>query len=209
VNIMTQSTARVGSLVVALLCPVAAAAQGNGSLPTSRIFEALALRSGATVCEVGAGDGELSIAAAERVGAQGRVYTSELGDERIKALRAKVAAAGRANIQVVEAAADRTNFPEGACDALFMRNVYHHIEAPGPMSASLAASLKPGGRLAIVDFTPPGAEAPMPADRDQDNMHGVTPDSVRRELADAGFVTEKTQTGSGRWFMVVAVRPGS
>jgi ubiquinone/menaquinone biosynthesis C-methylase UbiE len=209
VNIMTQSTARVGSLVVALLCPVAAAAQGNGSLPTARIFEALALRSGATVCEVGAGDGELSIAAAERVGAQGRVYTSELGDERIKALRAKVAAAGRANIQVVEAAADRTNFPEGACDALFMRNVYHHIEAPGPMSASLAASLKPGGRLAIVDFTPPGAEAPMPADRDQDNMHGVTPESVRRELADAGFVTEKTQAGSGRWFMVVAVRPGS
>ena len=116
---MTQSTARVGSLVVALLCPVAAAAQGNGSLPTARIFEALALRGGATVCEVGAGDGELSIAAAERVGAQGRVYTSELGDERIKALRAKVAAAGRANIQVVEAAADRTNFPEGACDALF------------------------------------------------------------------------------------------
>ena len=49
----------------------------------------------------------------------------------------------------------------------------------------------------------------MPADRDQDNMHGVTPDSVRRELGDAGFVTEKTQTGSGRWFMVVAVRPGS
>jgi predicted methyltransferase len=77
------------------------------------------------------------------------------------------------------------------------------------MSASLAASLKPGGRLAIVDFTPPGAEATMPADRDQDAMHGVTPDSVRRELADAGFIAEKTETGSGRWFMVVAVRPGS
>jgi ubiquinone/menaquinone biosynthesis C-methylase UbiE len=209
VNIMAQSTARVGSLVVALLCPAAMAAQESGSLPTSRIFDALALRSGATVCEVGAGDGELSIAAADRVGDRGRVYTSELGDERLKTLRDKVAASKRDHIQVVAASSDRTNFPEGACDALFMRNVYHHIEAPGPMSASLAASLKPGGRLAIVDFTPPGAEAPMPADRDQDNMHGVTPESVRRELADAGFVTEKTQAGSGRWFMVVAVRPGS
>ena len=88
-----------------------------------------------------------------------------------------------------------------------MRNVYHHIAAPGPMSASLAASLKPGGRLAIVDFTPPGAEAPTPADRDEDDMHGVTPDSVRRELADAGFAVERTEAGSGRWFMVVAVRP--
>ena len=206
---MAQSTVRVGSLVVALLVPVAAAAQGNGSLATSRIFDALALRDGATVCEVGAGDGELSVAAAARVGAQGRVYTSELGDERITALRAKVAASGRPNIQVVAAGADRTNFPDGACDAVFMRNVYHHIESPGPMSASLAASLKPGGRLAIVDFTPPGAEATMPADRDQDDRHGVTPDSVRRELADAGLIAEKTETGTGRWFMVVASRPGS
>lgn len=206
---MAQSTARVGSLVVALLFPVAAAAQGTGSVATSRIFDALALRSGATVCEMGAGDGELSIAAADRVGAEGHVYTSELGDKRVSTLRDKVTAANRPQIQVVEGGADRTNFPDEACDALFMRNVYHHIAAPGPMSASLAASLKPGGRLAIVDFTPPGAEAPMPADRDQDNMHGVTPDSVRRELADAGFIAEKTETGSGRWFMVVAVRPGS
>ena len=63
-------------------------------------------------------------------------------------------------------AADRTNLPDGACDAIFMRNVYHHFAAPGPMSASLAAALKPGGRLAVVDFRPPGAEAPTPADRD-------------------------------------------
>jgi hypothetical protein len=40
-------------------------------------------------------------------------------------------------------------------------------------------------------------------------MHGVTPESVRRELADAGFQLQKTEAGSGRWFMVVAVRPGS
>jgi ubiquinone/menaquinone biosynthesis C-methylase UbiE len=206
---MAQSIALVRALGVALLLPSASAAQGTGSLPTARIFDALALRSGATVCEVGAGDGELSIAAADRVGSRGQVYTSELGDERLKTLRDKVAAAKRPNIQVVAAGADHTNFPDAACDALFMRNVYHHIESPGPMSASLAASLKPGGRLAIVDFTPPGAEAPLPADRDQDNMHGVTPDSVRRELADAGFVAQKTETGSGRWFMVVAVRPGS
>jgi ubiquinone/menaquinone biosynthesis C-methylase UbiE len=207
VNIMAQSTTVAGSLIVALLLPVAATAQG---VATSRIFDALALRSGATVCEVGAGDGELSIAAAARVGSQGRVYTTELGDERITALRAKVAAAGRPNIQVLEAAADRTNFPDGACDALFMRNVYHHFASPGPMSASLAASLKPGGRLAIVDFSPRGGvEAQTPADRDEDKTHGVTPDSVRRELADAGFVTETTETGSERWFMVVAVRPGS
>jgi predicted methyltransferase len=209
VDIMAQSTAVARSLIVALLLPAAASAQGNGSLATSRIFDALALRSGAAVCEVGAGDGELSIAASGRVGGQGHVYTSELGDERVRTLQAKVAAASRPHIQVIAGGTDRTNFPDEACDALFMRNVYHHIAAPGPMSASLSAALKPGGRLAVVDFTPPGAEAPMPAERATDGMHGVTPDSVRRELADAGFVLERTEAGSGRWFMVVATKPGT
>jgi ubiquinone/menaquinone biosynthesis C-methylase UbiE len=204
---MSQPAPAVATLLLAVLVPVSASAQGASAIATSRIFDALGLRSGATVCEVGAGDGALSVAAATRVGPQGHVYTSELGDERLKALRSKVA--GHANVEVVEAGADRTNFPDGACDGLFMRNVYHHIAAPGPMSASLAAALKPNGRIAIVDFTPPGAEAPTPADRDEDNMHGVTPDSVRRELADAGFRVTTTETGPGRSFMVVAIRPGS
>ena len=206
---MAQSTPAFVTLLAAVLLSAAASAQGNGSLSTSRIFDALSLRDGMTVCEVGAGDGELSIAAAARVGDQGHVYTNELGDMRIKALRTKVAAANRPQIEVVAGAADRTNFPDGACDALFMRNVYHHIAAPGPMGASLAASLKPGGRLAIVDFTPPGEEAKTPADRDEDGMHGVTPESLRRELADSGFAVQRTEAGRDRWFMVVAVKPGS
>lgn len=206
---MAQSTAAVATLIAALLLSASAHAQGTDSLAPSRIFDALALHDGATVCELGAGDGELSIAAAARVGSRGHVYASELGDDRVKALRAKVSA--RPQIEVVAGAADRTNLPDGACDAIFMRNVYHHFPAPGPMSASLAAALKPGGRVAVVDFRPPGAEAPMPEDRDNDNvkgvdMHGVTPESVQRELMDAGFQVERTEKGSRRAFMVVAVR---
>jgi ubiquinone/menaquinone biosynthesis C-methylase UbiE len=203
---MAQSTRPIATLIGGLLLSMSVAAQKDDSLAPSRIFDALALHDGATVCELGAGDGELSIAAAARVGSRGHVYTNELGDERVRALRAKVTAANRPQIEVVAGAPDRTNFPDGACDALFMRNVYHHFAAPGPMGASLAASLKPGGRLAIVDFTPPGAEAPTPAGRDEDNMHGVTPESVRRELMDAGFQVERTETGSRRSFMVVAAR---
>jgi SAM-dependent methyltransferase len=202
---MAQSTPVFATLLAAVLT-ASAHTQGNASIAPSRIFDALALRDGATVCELGAGDGELSIAAAARVGSRGHVYTNELGDDRVKALRAKVAAANRPQIDVVAGAPDRTNFPDGACDALFMRNVYHHFAAPGPMGAALAAALKPGGLLAVVDFTPPGAEAPTPEDRDQDNMHGVTPESVGRELMDAGFQVERTEAGSGRWFMVVAAR---
>jgi ubiquinone/menaquinone biosynthesis C-methylase UbiE len=201
---------RRAALLAVLLVPGVASAQG---VQNSAIFDALALAPGATVCEIGAGDGELSIAVADRVGAQGRVYTSELGGARVKTLRSKVEAAHKPQIQVVEGAAERTQFPDGACDALFMRNVYHHFETPAVMNRSIAASLKPGGRVAIIDFGPPDKEAPKPADRDQDGMHGVTPASVHRELTDAGFerVTTAVTPSSGpdRWYMVVAVKPGS
>jgi ubiquinone/menaquinone biosynthesis C-methylase UbiE len=202
--------ARPALLFAALLVPGVASAQG---VLNAQIFDALALTSGATVCEIGAGDGALSIDAAARVGDQGHVYTSELGAERLKALRTKVGAANKPQIKVVEGAAERTNFPDAACDALFMRNVYHHFETPVAMNRSIAAALKPGGRVAIVDFSPPDKEAQKPEDRDQDGMHGVTPATVERELTAAGFQSATTAVppkgGSDRWYMVVATKPGT
>ena len=208
---MAQSTPALTALLIASLLPAAASAQGSGSLPTSRIFEALAISRGATVCEMGAGDGELSIAAADQVGARGHVYTSELGDERVTALQAKVSAADRPQIHVMGGDVERTNFPDGACDVLFMRNVYHHVETPAVMNVSIAAALRPGGRLVIIDFTP-AREAARPADRDNDNTHGVTPATVRRELTAAGFEVSASKdgdSGKDRPFVVVALKPGS
>jgi ubiquinone/menaquinone biosynthesis C-methylase UbiE len=202
------SVLALGFLAAGLGGPGVASAQ-NGALATTTIFEALALRPGAAVCEMGAGNGELSIEAADRVGGQGHVYANEIGGH-VKTLQDKVAAAKRPQIEVVTGANERTNFPDGACDALFMRNVYHHVENPTAMNASIAAALKAGGRLGVVDFgPPPGAEAAKPADRDEDGRHGVTPQTVARELKAAGFDVIATTTGSGRAFMVVALKRGS
>jgi ubiquinone/menaquinone biosynthesis C-methylase UbiE len=189
-------------LLVTALVPVRASAQGSG-ITNAQIFEAIGLRDGATVCEMGAGDGELTLAAARLVGPAGRVYTSELGDERVKALREKVAGSNISHITVVAGDANKTNFPDGGCDALFMRSVYHHFADPAAMNASIAAALKPGARLAIVDFTPPpGSEAACPADRGKDGMHGITAGTLSRELKDAGFEAVSS-IGVQRAIMVV------
>lgn len=199
---------RHASLLLVTLFVTTAAAQRSGStIDTAKIFEALGIREALTACEIGAGDGELTLAAARLVGPQGRVYTSELGDERVKTLEGKVAGSGLAHITVVEGDPARTNFPDGACDAVFMRNVYHHFADPAAMNLSIAAALKPGGRLAIVDFSPPGAEAEQAEDRDRDGRHGVSAGSVSRELKDAGFEPVLTQSGSQRWFMTVLAKP--
>jgi ubiquinone/menaquinone biosynthesis C-methylase UbiE len=196
-------------LAVALFVISSAVQAQGGSVATERIFEALGLGSGLTVCEIGAGNGELSLAAARLVGPEGRVYTSELGDERVKGLQDRVAPGGLPQVTVVAGDPVKTNFPEAACDALFMRNVYHHFADPAAMNASMAASLKPGGRLAIIDFTPPGEEASRPADRSRDGMHGISAESVSRELTAAGFEPVATEAGTGRWFMVVVRRPAA
>jgi ubiquinone/menaquinone biosynthesis C-methylase UbiE len=196
-------------LFVTLLIPDAVAAPQAGSISTDRIFTAIGVRDGMTVCEMGAGDGKLTIAAARLVGPTGRVYTSELGDTRVKALQSKVAGANLPQITVVAGAASTTNFPDAACEALFMRNVYHHFESPATMNAAIAASLKPGARFAVVDFgPPPGNEASCPADRGKDGMHGITPDTLARELKEAGFEPVSSDAGGERWFMIVVSKPG-
>ena len=160
------------------------------------------------MCEVGAGSGELSIAAARVVGPTGRVYSSELGDDRITSLRANIARSGMAQITVVEGAPDRTNFPDAGCDALFMRNVYHHFADPAVMAASIVAALRPGARVAIVDFMPRGKEAASPADRDESATHGVSAGSVVREMTAAGLTLVRSEDAAQRWFMVVLSKPG-
>ena len=117
------------ALLVTLLIPVAPGAQQAGStIATDRILAAIGVREGTTVCEMGAGYGELSVAAARLAGLSGRVYTSELGDDRVTALRGKVAASALSQITVVPGDPARTNFPDAGCGTLFMRNVYHNAK---------------------------------------------------------------------------------
>ena len=190
-----------------LFCLPLPAQRAGNALRTDRIFEAIALHPGATVCEIGAGRGDLSIEAASAVGPAGRVFASELGEEHLKTLRDRIAQSGKENITVVTGDSTKTNFPDGGCDALFLRDVYHHFTSPSAMDAAIFAAIKPGGRAAIVDFTPPGKEAPRPEDRAKDGMHGVTSETVSLEMKEAGFDVVASKDSSQRWFMVVFTKP--
>jgi ubiquinone/menaquinone biosynthesis C-methylase UbiE len=194
------------ALLITVLIPASAAGQA-AAISNAQLFEALGVRDGATVCEMGAGDGAATLAAARVVGSQGRVFASELGEDRVNALRAKTAGRGLTQITVVSGDPIKTNFPDGACDAVFMRSVYHHFSNPAAMNASIGAALKPGARLGIVDFSPPpGSEAACPADRGKDGMHGITAATLSRELADAGFEPVSSVTVQ-RAIMIVVAKP--
>src|SRR5262249_36606963 len=145
---------------------------------------------------------------ARAVGDGGRVFSNELEPSRLETVGRNAARAGLANVTLVRGQAASTNLPEQCCDAIFMRDVYHHFADPAQMNASLLRSLRPGGRLAIIDFTPPpGAESADPAGRAADGHHGITPQTLQRELAAAGFEIVSSSDLDARLFMVVASRP--
>jgi len=183
-------------------------AQDEFASDATRLVTALKLDAGQTVADIGAGGGQLTVALARGVGPSGRVYATELGEDRLRAIRRATDSAKLKNVSVIEAHATRTNLPERCCDALVLRRVYHHFGSPRLMNASLRQSLKPGGLLAVIDFAPDSAESADPAERDTGDQHGVTSATVVRELSQAGFevVTVEKGARAGR-FMVVVRRP--
>jgi ubiquinone/menaquinone biosynthesis C-methylase UbiE len=120
-----------------------------------RLRQVLALEAGTVVADVGAGKGGLTFALASEVGSKGRVFSTDIDPDRVRALREAVAAARLGNVTVVEGSVGETGLPPNCCDAIVLRRVYHHLTDPSAINASLLRSLRPGGVLAVIDFPPP------------------------------------------------------
>ena len=118
-----------------------------------RLKQVLALKEGMVVADVGAGKGELTLAVAREVGSKGRVFATEIDAARLRRLGER--SAGFDNITVVPAQSRETGLPQGCCDAIVLRRVYHHLSDPSSINASLLRSLRPGGMLVIIDLPPP------------------------------------------------------
>jgi len=149
-------------------------------------------KQGTTVADIGAGDGSYAFAAVEYVGATGKVFATEIDAEKLKTLRAEIKKRNLQNVVVVESGDAETNLPASCCDAIFLRRVYHHLSKPLEFDASLLRSLKPGGKLAIIDFPPHpeyGKVMGVPKDRED---HGIQQKILIDELTTAGFQLEKT-----------------
>jgi SAM-dependent methyltransferase len=145
-----------------------------------RLREALALRTGMVVADVGAGKGQLTRALAGAVGSAGHVFSSEIESDRLRALRDAVAEARLSNVTVVEAKTSDSGLPAGCCDAIVLRRVYHHLSDPAPTNASLLSALRPGGLLAVIDIPPPFFFL------DRSSL-GIAPQIVIDEVTASGF----------------------
>jgi ubiquinone/menaquinone biosynthesis C-methylase UbiE len=145
-----------------------------------RLREAIALRPGMVVADVGAGKGELTLALAAAVGSAGHVFSSEIDPGRLRALQEKVAEAGLGNVTFVEAKSSDSGLPAGCCDAIVLRRVYHHVTEPAATNASLLRALRAGGLLAVIDIPPPLSFL-------ERSSLGIAPQIVIDEVTASGF----------------------
>jgi ubiquinone/menaquinone biosynthesis C-methylase UbiE len=184
--------------------------RADDAAQAAKLFELLELKPGMAIADVGAGSGEMTVLMAARLGPSGKVFATDLNEDRLKEIRIAARIYRLDSVVVLEGAERETNLPVGCCDAIFIRDVYHHFPDPGAMNRSLLASLKPGGRLAIIDFVPrQGSELPngAPANR---GGHGITAAMLRDEVIAAGFTAGETidhWDGSNGVYLVVFRKP--
>ena len=177
------------ALALLLLNPVAAQQSGltegqikAAELEVPELTKLFELKPGMTVADVGAGFGAWTVRLSSVVGPGGRVFATDIGEPQLDALRASVQREGLTNVTVLAGGTDTTNLPALCCDAILIRDAYHHLTQPAAVVKSLAGALKPGGRLAVIDF-PPRAQSDVPSGVPADRLgHGVPPEVVEREV---------------------------
>jgi len=145
-----------------------------------RTLDMMGVRPGMTIGEIGAGDGRVTFPLARRVGEGGKVYANDIDEQALAELRAVCEKTGTKNIETLVGKVDDPQFPKGALDLAITAIAYHHFDQPVALLKNLAASLKPGATLVILD----------PAyDRtgEKDSDRPTTRERVEAEAAEAGY----------------------
>jgi predicted methyltransferase len=142
------------------------------------VIQALALKPDAVVVDIGSGTGYFATRFA-RMLPKGRVYGLDTEPDMVKYLAERAQKDGLKNLTAVAATRSEPNLPEKA-DLVILVDVYHHVENRERYFGKLRASLKPDGRVAIIDYRPDAPEGPPKNAR-------IAPERVKAELGKAGY----------------------
>jgi ubiquinone/menaquinone biosynthesis C-methylase UbiE len=152
-------------------------ARDTWQLP-DRVIETLNLKQGQIVADIGAGTGYFSVRLAKS-STSPKVYAADIESAMVRYLRDRAAKEGLNNVTAVQAAADQPNLPEPV-DLILIVNTYHHIGGRVAYFRKLSGSIKPGGRLAIIEFKPDSPEGPPKEFR-------FPVEHIKSEMGEAGY----------------------
>lgn len=146
------------------------------------VIQALELKPNSTVADIGTGTGYFATRLAHMV-PQGTVYGVDTEPDMVKYLTNRAEKLDLKNLVVLQSKADSLQLPQKV-DLVLLVDVFHHIENRTAYLQMLRASLKPNGRIAVIDFRMDGPIGPPKEVR-------IAPDQVKAELKNAGFTLTK------------------
>jgi len=120
-----------------------------------KVADALGVRAGSVVADVGAGGGYFTFRLAALVGAKGKVYAQDLDEKELARIRERSDKEKLTQIQTIQGSQEDPKLPEQSADAVLIVDTFHEFTRPDLMVAGIFRALKPGGRLGVLDRTAP------------------------------------------------------
>ena len=150
-----------------------------------KALDELKIPKGATVADIGAGVGYMTWRMAERVGPKGRVYANDIQPQMLDQLQKNMRERHITNVEPVLGEPDDPKLPQGHMDLVLMVDVYHEFTHPQQMLRHIRESLKPDGRLVLLEYRAEDPNVPIL------KLHKMTVDQVKAELQPEGFRFDK------------------
>ncbi len=167
-------------------------------LQIDRVMDLLGIKGEKSVADIGAGSGWFTVRAARRVGAGGTVFAEDINPEAIEYIDERAKKEKLSNVRTVLGTPDDPKLPAASVDAMLLLKVYHEIAHPVPVMKTLRASLKPGGKVGIIDRNGNGAD------------HGLNREIVEKEMGEAGYKLlakyDFTKADGQDYFLIFAAR---
>ena len=151
----------------------------------AKALSLIGLRPGMVVADIGAGSGYMTTRIAPLVGPSGRVYATDIQPALLQLLTERVRAAHLANVEVVLGSDTDTMLAEEAVDIALLVDVYHEFQRPREMLRSIRRSLKPNGRLVLVEYRKEDPTIPIAP------THRLSVAEARAEIEAEGFTFER------------------
>jgi ubiquinone/menaquinone biosynthesis C-methylase UbiE len=148
-------------------------------------LDLLQIRAGMVVADVGAGTGYMSLRMARRVGPTGKVYANDLQPEMLQKLRAASQREKLENVETVQGTEADPRLPPNTMDLVLLVDVYHEFSQPQAMLDKIRESLKPDGRLVLLEYRKEDPKVPIRPE------HKMSVAEVKTEVEAEGYKLDR------------------
>ena len=162
-------------------------------------LDVLKIPKGASVADIGAGSGYITVRLAARVGPTGKVFANDVQPQMLNILARRLSNNRITNVTLIEGTFDDPRLPPASVDLALMVDVYHELSQPQAILRHLREALKPGGRLVLLEYRKEDPTVPIKPE------HKMSVAEARMEVEAEGFALSKVDEALPRQHILIFV----